>query len=282
MSGREGHVLVVIAAVLVFAVAPVIVSARIAERRGRSVWFGMALAVLLGWIGVVVLLLSGRGTRPVRPAGRTRPCPGCAVAMPATAGTCHGCRTVSTPWVLHGGHWWSRDADGEWRYLDDARSTWVSPRDGSAEPGSVSESGSASAKGGSAAWVGLDHVQVAAPPDREFDARRFYSGLLGLAELEKPPLLAGRGGCWFQVGAHELHVGVVPQFAPATKAHAALRLRSVAELDAVAARLAEAGYEVVRPDPEETPGTRRLHVDDPFGNRLELVSMIFTNGNPNR
>src|SRR3954454_24839233 len=46
---------------------------------------------------------------------------------------------------------------------------------------------------GRMAIVGLDHVQVAAPPGCEGDARRFYSGLLGLAELEKPPELAARG-----------------------------------------------------------------------------------------
>src|SRR4051812_35183287 len=36
---------------------------------------------------------------------------------------------------------------------------------------------------GRMAIVGLDHVQVAAPPGCEGDARRFYGGLLGLAEV---------------------------------------------------------------------------------------------------
>ena len=42
--------------------------------------------------------------------------------------------------------------------------------------------------------VGLDHVQIAAPPGCEADARRFYGGLLGLAEVPRPAALAGRGG----------------------------------------------------------------------------------------
>jgi len=119
--------------------------------------------------------------------------------------------------------------------------------------------------------VGIDHVQVAAPPDSEADARRFYGGLLGLVELEKPPLLAARGGVWFRAGAQELHVGVTSDFSPAVKAHPALRLSSRDALEALTARLERNGVPVSRPDRAETPGTARLHVLDPWGNRIELL-----------
>lgn len=119
--------------------------------------------------------------------------------------------------------------------------------------------------------VGLDHVQLAAPFGCEDEARRFYGRLLGLEELEKPPLLAARGGAWFRLGAHELHVGVADDFIPATKAHPALRAGSLKALEAAADRLRAAGVEVVWADPDEIPGTSRLHVHDPWGNRLELV-----------
>jgi catechol 2,3-dioxygenase-like lactoylglutathione lyase family enzyme len=122
------------------------------------------------------------------------------------------------------------------------------------------------------AVVGLDHVQVAAPPGCEPAARSFYGEVLGLEELPKPPLLAGRGGLWFRAGAHELHVGVADPFVPATKAHPALLVESVAALEALAARLAAHGVAVSRPDPEEIPGTVRFHADDPWGNRIELVA----------
>jgi catechol 2,3-dioxygenase-like lactoylglutathione lyase family enzyme len=112
--------------------------------------------------------------------------------------------------------------------------------------------------------VGIDHVQVAAPPGCEEEARAFYGAVLGLAELEKPPLLAARGGVWFRVGGQELHVGVEQEFAPARKAHPAF---AVGDLDALAARIGE----VVWPDPAEIPGVRRFHCSDPFGNRLEFV-----------
>lgn len=108
----------------------------------------------------------------------------------------------------------------------------------------------------------LDHVQVAAPPGCEADARRFYGELLGLAEVEKPEPLRARGGVWFE----ELHVGVEKEFTPARKAHPALR---VDDLEALAGRLEAAG-ERVQWD-ESLPGARRFYTTDPWGNRVELL-----------
>jgi catechol 2,3-dioxygenase-like lactoylglutathione lyase family enzyme len=118
--------------------------------------------------------------------------------------------------------------------------------------------------------VGIDHVQVAAPPDCEQQARSFYGGLLGLRELEKPDVLSTRGGCWFACGHQQLHVGVSDAFAPATKAHPALVVRDAETLAVLLAELAAAGY-ATRPD-VELPGVARGFVDDPFGNRIELVA----------
>lgn len=121
--------------------------------------------------------------------------------------------------------------------------------------------------------VGLDHVQVAAPPGCEDEARAFYGGLLGLPELEKPPLLAPRGGVWFRVGTAQLHVGVVADgFVSAAKAHPALRVSSRGELERLARTLREHGRAVRWADEAEIPGTRRFFVDDPWGNRVELVA----------
>jgi catechol 2,3-dioxygenase-like lactoylglutathione lyase family enzyme len=118
--------------------------------------------------------------------------------------------------------------------------------------------------------VGIDHVQVAAPVGCEAEARAFYGVLLGLPELPKPAELAGRGGCWFACGAQQLHVGVSDPFTPATKAHPALRLRDAMALSALLERLAAAGHPA-RGD-VDLPGIERAFVDDPFGNRLELVA----------
>ena len=40
--------------------------------------------------------------------------------------------------------------------------------------------------------LGLDHVQVAAPPGSESAARRYYGGLLGLAEIQVRSSAAGQ------------------------------------------------------------------------------------------
>jgi catechol 2,3-dioxygenase-like lactoylglutathione lyase family enzyme len=111
-------------------------------------------------------------------------------------------------------------------------------------------------------------VQVAAPVGSEDAARRFYGGLLGLPELEKPEALRGRGGVWFACGTDQLHVGVTPDFAPATKAHPALQV-APADLDRLAERLTAAGVEVRWDD--AIPGVRRFYAADPWGNRIELI-----------
>lgn len=70
----------------------------------------------------------------------------------------------------------------------------------------------------------IDHVQVAAPAGGESEARRFYTGILGLNEIEKPESLKARGGVWFEFADFQLHVGVEEPFAPAKKAHPAFRV----------------------------------------------------------
>jgi catechol 2,3-dioxygenase-like lactoylglutathione lyase family enzyme len=117
---------------------------------------------------------------------------------------------------------------------------------------------------------GLDHVQVAAPPGCEREARSFYGELLGLRELSKPEGLRGGGGVWFAAGAQELHVGVAEDFAPARKAHPGLRVDSDAALDALAGALTTAGAAVEWDD--RIPGRRRFFTSDPWGNRIELLA----------
>jgi catechol 2,3-dioxygenase-like lactoylglutathione lyase family enzyme len=114
--------------------------------------------------------------------------------------------------------------------------------------------------------TGIDHVQIAAPPGCEQQARAFFGQVLGLAEIEKPSALRARGGCWFRVGDQQLHIGVEEEFRPAQKAHPAF---SVKNIDGFGARLREAG---IRCAWEDTPGVvKRFYVNDPWGNRLEFI-----------
>jgi catechol 2,3-dioxygenase-like lactoylglutathione lyase family enzyme len=107
------------------------------------------------------------------------------------------------------------------------------------------------------------------PPGREADAVAFYEGLLGLTEVPKPPHLAVRGGCWFESGSTRVHLGVEAEFRPARKAHPALR---VSGLEALARQL-EAGGHQVRVE-GGLAGFDQRYVDDPFGNRLELLEAL--------
>ncbi len=116
--------------------------------------------------------------------------------------------------------------------------------------------------------IGIDHVQLAAPPGCEPEARRFFGELLGMQEIEKPPALRDRGGVWFAAGEQQLHVGVEQGFTSARKAHPAFRV-APGRLTALAERLQSAGVEVVWD--EALPGAWRFYFVDPWGNRLELL-----------
>jgi catechol 2,3-dioxygenase-like lactoylglutathione lyase family enzyme len=122
---------------------------------------------------------------------------------------------------------------------------------------------------GAAMRIRLDHVQIAAPVGCEAEARRFFGGLIGLPEVEKPKPLAERGGVWFAVGDHQLHVGVDPGFTAASKAHPAHSLPRE-DLDDLARRLGESGERV---DWDTSlPGRPRFYCRDPWGNRIEFVA----------
>jgi catechol 2,3-dioxygenase-like lactoylglutathione lyase family enzyme len=112
----------------------------------------------------------------------------------------------------------------------------------------------------------IDHVLIAMPMGREAEARAFYSGMLGLVEKPKPPQLAARGGCWFESGAVTVHLGVDKNFVAARKAHPAFIVDDLAGLES---KLKQAGYKVTEDEPIE--GCDRRHVEDPFGNRIELI-----------
>lgn len=119
---------------------------------------------------------------------------------------------------------------------------------------------------GSFAFVRLHHVQLAIPPGSEEECRRFWRDIVGMTELEKPPELAARGGCWFRGGGVEVHLGVEEDFAPARKAHPGILVEN---LPSLAARLEAAGTRVIWDG--EFPGHERFYSYDLLGNRLEFM-----------
>ena len=114
--------------------------------------------------------------------------------------------------------------------------------------------------------LNIDHVQIAIPIGSEGPARTFYSGILGFTEIEKPPQMAERKSIWFVAGSVNLHLGIEPDFHPAKRAHPAFVVEG---LDNILAACDRAGI-ASKPDTSFN-GFRRVHVFDPFGNRLELM-----------
>ena len=115
--------------------------------------------------------------------------------------------------------------------------------------------------------IGLNHVQISIPKGAEDEGRRFYCGLLGLVEIEKPASLKGRGGFWLQVGDRQVHVGTedgVDRYI--TKAHVAYE---VDDLEALRARLEGAGIAIN--EAVAVPERDRFEIRDPFGNRVEFT-----------
>ena len=112
----------------------------------------------------------------------------------------------------------------------------------------------------------LDHLQIAAPEGGEAAARDFYATLLGMREIEKPESLRAHGGCWFECGSQQLHIGVEKDFRPAKKAHPAF---AASNLDELRQALLAHGSTVT--DDTSIPGIRRFHTEDPWGNRLEFL-----------
>jgi catechol 2,3-dioxygenase-like lactoylglutathione lyase family enzyme len=120
-----------------------------------------------------------------------------------------------------------------------------------------------------ATFTGLHHVQLAIPPDAEDEARRFYGELPWMQELQKPPVLAARVGCWFRAGGWEVHLGVESPFQAARKAHLGVLVQGI---DSLAEKLSGDGVEVDWDD--NFPGHRRFYAHDPYGNRLEFPEPV--------
>ncbi|HXC84970.1 MAG TPA: VTT domain-containing protein [Trebonia sp.] len=162
------------------------------------------------------------------------------------------------------------------RLADRAEAAYPGPLDGDDEPDRGGDSASSDSTVLSShqdkLWrrdAMIHHVQLACPAGSEPALREFYGGVLGLAELQKPPVLAARGGCWFSGHGIELHLGVEQDFRPARKAHPGLLVEG---LDGWASRLRDAGYPVLFDD--DFPGLRRFYTQDPNGNRLEFLERV--------
>lgn len=98
----------------------------------------------------------------------------------------------------------------------------------------------------------------------------FYSGVLGLEQIERPDL--GFPGVWFKLGEQQIHLLELPNMDPTTgrpehggrDRHVAL---STTDLDSVRAALEDAGLKYTL----SKSGRRALFCRDPDGNAIEIL-----------
>ncbi|MEO8242696.1 MAG: glyoxalase [bacterium] len=112
----------------------------------------------------------------------------------------------------------------------------------------------------------IDHIQLAIPKGSEDRCRPFWLAL-GFVELDKPEPLQARGGLWLRCGQVELHLGVDPDFTPATKAHPGF---ATTDLDGIAKALTARDVRLIWD--HSIPDRRRFFTTDPVGNRLEFLA----------
>ncbi len=118
----------------------------------------------------------------------------------------------------------------------------------------------------------IDHIQVTVPTAAEAKAIQFYGTVLGLEAIEKPEPLRKNGGCWYRLGAIEIHVssedGALDQ--AQNKRHICYVVTDVEEAEST---LLEYGVEIIR-DRQPIGGWSRFYIRDPGGNRLEIAQRI--------
>jgi catechol 2,3-dioxygenase-like lactoylglutathione lyase family enzyme len=114
----------------------------------------------------------------------------------------------------------------------------------------------------------LQHAALTVPLEGLEEARAFYSGVLGLHEVARPPELESRPGIWYSFGSTELHIQTRRDVPPEKgDRHPAL---VVDDIDAWRARFEQHGVEVI--DQPTIYNRRRFNVRDPYGNLLEIMT----------
>ena len=110
--------------------------------------------------------------------------------------------------------------------------------------------------------LSFHRVQLPFPVDKAAQVYRFYTEFFGLKNFAAPQTSQFR----FGLGGQWLDLTPCSDFTPVQNGHLAL---NVLDLPALRHRLLEAGHAL-----EETqalPGYRRFFINDPAGNRLEIL-----------
>ena len=116
--------------------------------------------------------------------------------------------------------------------------------------------------------IRTDHFHICVPPERLDEARKFYTEIIGLQQIERPNHLFSTSGFWFNIGDVQLHIGVEPALTQSIR-HTAIEVANIA---AAREHLVKNNVEIV--EEPVIPGRTRFAFIDPFGNRMELLQVI--------
>jgi catechol 2,3-dioxygenase-like lactoylglutathione lyase family enzyme len=101
--------------------------------------------------------------------------------------------------------------------------------------------------------------------------RAFYGRLIGLEEKQPPAALAESRLVWFAAGEGELEIHFIPTTEPLVENEQHFCL-AVDDVDAYRERLSAAGVTIIEATP--IPGRPRFFCRDPFGNLVELTTLL--------
>jgi catechol 2,3-dioxygenase-like lactoylglutathione lyase family enzyme len=116
----------------------------------------------------------------------------------------------------------------------------------------------------------LHHVSIPAPPDQIENGRTFYGEVLGLNEIPQPDSLGAGAVIWFEAGDGELHL--FKEENPNSQPSGRHFCFAVDDVESIRARLEQAGIQTE--DTTPIPNRPRFFCQDPFGNRLEITSIL--------
>jgi len=112
----------------------------------------------------------------------------------------------------------------------------------------------------------IDHCSVIITNVEQ--SRRFYGGILGLEEINKPRTF-DFVVVWYDLGDQHLHLLLKEQADTISARHFALRVK-----DAAAAREYFQAHGVETQETTEIPGADRFFIHDPDGNRIEIIQWL--------
>jgi catechol 2,3-dioxygenase-like lactoylglutathione lyase family enzyme len=110
-----------------------------------------------------------------------------------------------------------------------------------------------------------DHIHICVAPDRLEEARAFYTGVIGLEEIERPNHLFSSKGYWFNIADIQFHIGVEQPL------ERSIRNTAFEVKDVKAARKFLEAHQIEIVEEPPMPGRERFAFIDPFGNRMELL-----------